>query len=70
MGPGAEGTVEFHGAGYIPVDAHCMTSTPGLFAAGDVTGYCCEQVLVALGDGAKAALSAYRYLLDNGLGAS
>lgn len=64
-----EGVVKFHGAGHIPVDAHGMTSVPGLFAAGDVTGGSYEQVLVALGDGAKAALSAYHYLLDHGLGA-
>ncbi|MEE8440523.1 MAG: NAD(P)/FAD-dependent oxidoreductase [Spirochaetia bacterium] len=63
-----EGLVEFHGAGYIPVDADSMTTVPGLFAAGDVTGYSYPQVLVALGDGAKAVLSAYNYLLDNGLG--
>jgi alkyl hydroperoxide reductase subunit F len=61
-----EGVVDFQGAGYVPVNSSCMTSLPGLFAAGDVTGYCCEQVLVALGDGAKAALAAYRYLLRNG----
>lgn len=65
-----EGVVELHGAGYVPVDTQCMTSIPGLFAAGDVTGCSCEQVLVALGDGAKAVLSAYSYLLMNGLGSN
>ena len=59
--------VETKRGGYVPVDNHGMTSLPGLFAAGDITGYDCEQVLVALGDGAKAALSAYRYLLYAGL---
>lgn len=39
------------------------TSLPGIFAAGDVTDTYAEQVLVAVGDGAKAALSAYDYLL-------
>ena len=43
-----------------------MTVKPGLFAAGDVTGNGFEQILVALGEGAKAGLSAYRYLLDTG----
>jgi len=36
---------------------------PGIFAAGDVTNSFAEQVLVAVGEGAKAALSAYDYLL-------
>jgi len=36
---------------------------PGMFAAGDVTNTYAEQVLVAVGEGAKAALSAYEYLL-------
>jgi thioredoxin reductase (NADPH) len=40
-----------------------MTSVPGIFAAGDVTNNIAEQVLIAVGDGAKAALSAYDYLL-------
>jgi alkyl hydroperoxide reductase subunit F len=39
------------------------TSVPGIFAAGDVTTNYAEQVLIAVGDGAKAALSAYDYLL-------
>jgi alkyl hydroperoxide reductase subunit F len=49
--------------GFIKVDARGRTSAPGLFAAGDVTDTFGEQVLVAVGDGAKAALSAYEYLL-------
>jgi alkyl hydroperoxide reductase subunit AhpF len=36
---------------------------PGVFAAGDVTDSYAEQVLVAVGEGAKASLSAYEYLL-------
>ena len=60
-----ESVIELKDGGFVPVDENCMTSLPGLFAAGDVTGHCCEQVLVALGDGAKAALSAYRHLLGN-----
>jgi len=62
-----EGVLELSKDGFVPIDTHGMTAVPGLFAAGDVTGNCCEQVLVALGDGAKSALSAYRYLLQNGL---
>jgi alkyl hydroperoxide reductase subunit F len=39
------------------------TSRPGVFAAGDVTTGFAEQVLIAIGEGAKAALSCYEYLL-------
>lgn len=51
-----------------------MTRTPGLFAAGDVSAIKEKQIVVAAGEGAKAGLSAYRYLLkyrgDNGLAGS
>lgn len=49
--------------GRIKVDCYNRTNIPGLFAAGDVTSIYAEQVLVAVGEGAKAALSAYDYLL-------
>ena len=49
----------------IKINSLNQTSTPGLFAAGDVTTICTEQVLVAVGEGAKAALSAYDYLLPH-----
>ena len=49
--------------GRMVVDSNCRTSVPGLFAAGDVTNNYTEQVLIAVGEGAKAALSAYEYLL-------
>jgi alkyl hydroperoxide reductase subunit F len=49
--------------GRIIVDSACRTNVPGVFAAGDVTNSYAEQVLVAVGEGAKAALSAYEYLL-------
>jgi alkyl hydroperoxide reductase subunit F len=55
--------VELDAQGRIVVDGGCRTSVPGLFAAGDVTNTYAEQVLVAVGEGAKAALSAYEYLL-------
>jgi alkyl hydroperoxide reductase subunit AhpF len=57
------GLVESDAAGRIKVDTHNCTSAPGLFAAGDVTDVYAEQVLVAIGEGAKAALSAFDYLL-------
>lgn len=49
--------------GRIIVDSECRTNVPGLFAAGDVTNSYAEQVLVAVGEGAKSSLSAYEYLL-------
>jgi NADH-dependent peroxiredoxin subunit F len=49
--------------GRIIVDSANRTNVPGIFAAGDVTNNVAEQVLIAVGDGAKAALSAYEYLL-------
>ncbi len=57
------GLVELDERGFVKVDSYCRTSVPGIFAAGDVTNIYAEQVLVAVGEGAKAALSAYDYLL-------
>ncbi len=48
--------------GHIIVDVYCATNWPGVFAAGDVT-HVSEQVLVHIGEGAKAAISAHHYLL-------
>jgi alkyl hydroperoxide reductase subunit F len=56
------GLAELDGSGYVRVDAVCRSSRPGLFAAGDVTDVHREQVLVAVGEGAKAFLSAAEYL--------
>jgi alkyl hydroperoxide reductase subunit F len=47
----------------VKINNYNQTSCPGLFAAGDVTDAFAEQVLIAVGEGAKAALSAYDYLL-------
>ncbi|GAB4528702.1 MAG: hypothetical protein Kow0063_05100 [Anaerolineae bacterium] len=55
--------VDLDPQGRIKIDARNRTSMPGIFAAGDVTDTYAEQVLVAAGEGAKAALSAYEYLL-------
>jgi thioredoxin reductase len=55
--------VELDADGRIQVDCANRTSQPGIFAAGDVTSGFAEQVLIAVGEGAKAALSAYEYLL-------
>ncbi len=48
--------------GHIPVNQRCETVLPGLFAAGDVTDVYSEQITVALGEGVKAAISAWEYL--------
>ena len=49
--------------GFIVVDCYAKTNVPGVFAAGDITSIYAEQVLVAVGEGVKAALSAFDYLL-------
>jgi alkyl hydroperoxide reductase subunit F len=50
----------------IIVSCDCSTSLPGVFAAGDVTIVPEKQIIVAAGEGAKAAISAYKYLLKEG----
>jgi alkyl hydroperoxide reductase subunit AhpF len=52
--------------GFVIVDHRNRTTMPGLFAAGDVTNALAFQVLMGLGDGEKAALSAFDYLLGMG----
>jgi alkyl hydroperoxide reductase subunit F len=49
----------------IDVDQNCNTAVPGLFSAGDVTDVKWKQIIIAAGEGAKAALSAYDYLSKN-----
>jgi alkyl hydroperoxide reductase subunit F len=57
------GTVELSRFGEIVVDAKCHTNVPGVFAAGDVTTVAYKQIVIAAGDGAKAALSAFDHLI-------
>jgi NADH-dependent peroxiredoxin subunit F len=59
----AQGWVELDHEQRVVVNSEAETSVPGLFAAGDVTHLPAEQVLIAIGEGAKAALNAYEYLL-------
>jgi thioredoxin-disulfide reductase len=55
--------VEFSERGEIKINPKtCGTKTPGLFAAGDATDIIFKQIVIAAGEGAKAALSAYKYL--------
>jgi alkyl hydroperoxide reductase subunit F len=47
----------------IIIDINCHTSMAGVFAAGDVTSVKGKQIIIAAGDGAKAALEAHEYLM-------
>ncbi|HNB46745.1 MAG TPA: alkyl hydroperoxide reductase subunit F, partial [Burkholderiaceae bacterium] len=60
-----KGTVELSRFGEIMVDAKCHTNLPGIFGAGDVTTVPYKQIIIATGEGAKAALSAFDYLIRN-----
>ncbi|ROZ66564.1 alkyl hydroperoxide reductase subunit F [Ramlibacter sp. WS9] len=60
-----KGTVELSRHGEIIVDAKGQTSLPGVFAAGDVTTVPFKQIIIAAGDGAKAALGAFDHLMRN-----
>lgn len=55
--------LELNRAGEIVVDCDCRTGVQGVFAAGDVTQVRDKQIVVAAGEGCKAALSAHEYLL-------
>lgn len=57
------GTVELSSHGEIIVDARGQTSVPGVFAAGDATTVPFKQIIIAAGEGAKAALSAFDHLI-------
>jgi alkyl hydroperoxide reductase subunit F len=58
-----KGTLDLSPFGEIVVDARCHTSLPGVFAAGDVTTVPYKQIVIAAGEGSKAALSAFDYLI-------
>ncbi len=58
-----KGTIELSRHGEIVVDAKGQTSVPGVFAAGDATTVPYKQIIIAAGDGAKAALSAFDHLI-------
>ena len=57
-----KGLIELNRWGEVPVSRACETTLPGLYAAGDVTDAPEKQIIVAAGEGAKAALQAHRYL--------
>ncbi|MBV7515549.1 alkyl hydroperoxide reductase subunit F [Pseudomonas sp. PDM25] len=58
-----KGTIELSPRGEIIVDARGETSMPGVFAAGDVTTVPYKQIVIAVGEGAKASLSAFDHLI-------
>ncbi|OCX91652.1 MAG: alkyl hydroperoxide reductase subunit F [Pseudomonas sp. CO183] len=58
-----KGTLELSRFGEIIVDAKGQTSLPGVFAAGDVTTVPYKQIVIAVGEGAKASLSAFDHLI-------
>jgi len=58
-----KGTMELTKHGEIVVDPRGQTSVPGVFAAGDVTTVPFKQIIIATGDGAKAALGAFDHLI-------
>jgi alkyl hydroperoxide reductase subunit F len=58
-----KGTLRLCPRGEIEVDARAQTSLPGVFAAGDATTVAYKQIIVAMGDGSKAALSAFDHLI-------
>ena len=51
--------------GEIEINSHGETSLPGVFAAGDVTTVPYKQIIIAMGEGSKAALGAFDYLIRN-----
>jgi alkyl hydroperoxide reductase subunit F len=61
-----KGTVELSRYGEILIDEKCATSLPGVFAAGDVTTVPYKQIVIAAGEGSKAALSAFDHLIRHG----
>jgi len=57
--------IELSKFGEIVIDTHAATSLPGIFAAGDCTTVPFKQIIIAMGEGSKAALSAFDYLIRN-----
>jgi alkyl hydroperoxide reductase subunit F len=58
----AKDLLKLNQVGEVPININCETEVPGFFAAGDVTTAPEKQIIIAAGEGAKAALQAHRYL--------
>lgn len=64
-----EGLVALNEKQQIKINRDCETSHPGIFAAGDMTDITYKQIIISAGEGAKAALQAYKYLQQKSSGA-
>jgi len=60
--------LELDDAGYIVTDETMSTSAPGIFAAGDIRRNSPRQIAAAVGDGVTAAMSAFKYIQEQGNG--
>lgn len=60
------GVVERTQHGEVIIDERCQTTEPGIFAAGDVSTVPYKQIVIAMGEGSKASLSAFDYIIRNG----
>jgi len=58
-----QGALAMTNYGEIEINSHLATNIPGVFAAGDVTTVPYKQIVIAMGEGSKAALSAFDYLI-------
>jgi alkyl hydroperoxide reductase subunit F len=65
-----KGSVRLSPRGEVEVDSRGQTSVPGVFAAGDCTTVPYKQIVIAVGEGAKASLSAFDYLIRSPLSAA
>jgi alkyl hydroperoxide reductase subunit F len=65
-----KGTIKLSPRGEVEVDARGQTSVPGIFAAGDCTIVPYKQIVIAVGEGAKASLSAFDHLIRSPLSAA
>ncbi|MDR0394477.1 MAG: alkyl hydroperoxide reductase subunit F [Tannerella sp.] len=54
-----KGLVKTNAIGDIEIDGHCRTNVPGIYAAGDVSTVPYKQIIISMGEGAKAALTAF-----------
>jgi thioredoxin reductase (NADPH) len=57
-----EGVVKVDNAGHIPVNVSMETEVPGIYAVGDIRQKSVSQLASAVGDGATAAISAFKYI--------
>lgn len=59
------GVIERTQYGEVIIDEKCQTTEPGIFAAGDVTTVPYKQIVIAMGEGSKASLSAFEHIIRN-----